>query len=331
MNLLDTPHARAREALASGAPVWLPINPIEYHGPHLSLRNDALLCAGLTRDLHRRISARWPTWPLLEACDLEIGVQPVPGPGSRAVTYQAAKRAIVLACGALAELGARRVVLATFHGSPLHGLAIEAGVRYLRARGVQAVAPFNLLLHRLLRTDSSCFSDAYQWVEDPSERRAMVAAFPYDFHAGFLETSFALHYAPQSVDPRYRDLPDCPVVTRDPVLKAASATAARLGRIWLSRELDIAACGTGWYALRPFPGYTGKPRLASAQSGALLARKFVDLIADDVADALDGRPPPFRPLAWWLPVLSLGGRWGGARAPMRAVRRGFPQAPRPPA
>jgi len=331
MNLFDTSHARATEALASGAPVWLPVNPVEYHGPHLSLHNDSLLSAGLTRDLYRRIAARWSGWPLLEARDLEVGVQPVPGPGSRAVTYQAAKRAIELACGALADLGARRVVLATFHGSPLHGLAIEAGVRYLRARGVHAVAPFNLLLHRLLRTDSSWFSDAYQWVEDPVERRAMITAFPYDFHAGFLETSLALHYAPESVDPRYRDLPDCPVVTRDPVLTTASMTAARLGRTWLSREFDVAAFGTGWYALRPFPGYTGKPRLASAQSGALLARKFVDLIADDVAGALDGRPPAFRPLAWWLPALSLGGRWGGASVPMRTVRTGFPPVPPRPA
>ena len=32
--LLDLPHAKAQALLASGAPVYLLVNPVEYHGPH---------------------------------------------------------------------------------------------------------------------------------------------------------------------------------------------------------------------------------------------------------------------------------------------------------
>ncbi len=54
---------------------------------------------------------------------------------------------------AAADLGAQRVLLCTFHGSPLHNLAIEAGVRLLTRRGLAVVAPFNRLLRRLLTID----------------------------------------------------------------------------------------------------------------------------------------------------------------------------------
>lgn len=305
--------------------MWLPVNPTEFHGPHLSLRNDALLSAGLARDLYERMRARWPDWPMLEARDLEVGVQPVPGPGSRGVSYKTACSLVVAACRALADMGARRVVLATFHGSPLHGLALDAGVRYLRARGVHAAAPFNLLLYRLLQIDPSTFRPAYDHIADPAERAEMIASYADDFHAGFLETSIALHYAPDSVHPRFKDLPDCPHVQPDLRLGRASAAAAKVGRARLARELGIAAFGNGWYSLRPFPGYTGRPRHASAAAGAFFACTFADLVEQDVADCLDGRPPPHRPLAWWLPALSLQGRWGGAHVPLDQVEAGFPR------
>ena len=35
--------------LATGAPVFLCVNPVEYHGPHLSLHNDRLISEGVAR------------------------------------------------------------------------------------------------------------------------------------------------------------------------------------------------------------------------------------------------------------------------------------------
>src|SRR5437762_7047770 len=83
VSLLDVPHQEARRLVRSGAPVYLTINPVEYHGPHLSLHNDRLVSRGLVRELHARLAARHPEWPLLFGSDLEIGVEPCPGIGSR--------------------------------------------------------------------------------------------------------------------------------------------------------------------------------------------------------------------------------------------------------
>jgi hypothetical protein len=45
-SLFDVPHHDARRLARSGAPVYLTINPVEYHGPHLSLHNDRLSLGG---------------------------------------------------------------------------------------------------------------------------------------------------------------------------------------------------------------------------------------------------------------------------------------------
>src|SRR5438105_3637126 len=116
IRLLDQTLAEARRLTATGAPVYLPINPVEYHGPHLSLHNDALISRGLATDLHARLAARHPEWPFLVADDLEVGVDPCPGRGTRHTPYPIACALIREACRALAELGAERVVLMTFHG-----------------------------------------------------------------------------------------------------------------------------------------------------------------------------------------------------------------------
>src|SRR5258706_5993994 len=124
--ILDLSHTRARSLLASGAPVYLPVNPVEYHGQHLSLHNDALVSEGLARGIHARLQEQGYDWPLLLAADLEVGVDPTPGPGTRATSYSDVSALVVNACQRLVELGAQRGVLVTFHGSPLHSLAVNA-------------------------------------------------------------------------------------------------------------------------------------------------------------------------------------------------------------
>ena len=311
-SLFDLPHREASRLLATGAPVYLTINPVEYHGPHLSLHNDLLVSEGLVRDLHARLSARKPEWALLAGADLELGVEPCPGLGSRHTPFQVARAMVMEACRALAELGAQRVVLMTFHGSPLHGLAIEAGVELLRAEGVKAVAPFNFVLRQLVDLeDPAAFAEAFTHINDANERAQMMAALKLDFHAGFFETSMALHYAPRSVSELYTRLPPCPPIKPDPALDLAARAAKAMGRAGLGRELAFAAAGRGWNAMRPFYGYTGKPHLASAQAGAVFARAILDVYERGVLEVLDGEARSPEPILKWVNFVSMGGRLAG--------------------
>ena len=210
ISLFDRPHREARRLVATGAPVWLLVNPVEYHGPHLSMHTDRLISEGLSRDLHARLAARHGWEPLL-AADLELGVEPAGGPGSRYTPFPQARRLVVEAMRALAELGAQRIVLMTFHGNPLHGLALQAGVEWARAHGVAALAPLHLILRDQLSFDPSGLTAAFAGL--PAEVAArLLSALPYDFHAGFFETSLALHHAPSSVSSVHRDVPPSPTI-----------------------------------------------------------------------------------------------------------------------
>jgi creatinine amidohydrolase len=309
--LHDLPHREAQRLLDGGATAWLFVNPVEYHGPHLSLHNDRLVSHGLARHLHDRL---WPGDPLLVCEDLEVGVDPVPGPGSRAVPFTTVRQLVVDAARAVRELGATRVVFMTFHGAPLHNLAIQAGLDWLAAHGVPAVAPFHGLMDQLVEPTDAMLDRAVAGV--PADRRAAARAeLPHDYHAGTFETSLALWLAPASVSDVHRALPDCPAVTPDAGLLRASRVAAALGRRRLSAELRLAAQGTGWQKLRPFPGYTGRPSWASAEIGEAFGELLVDAYAEGARDVLAGRRPHPPPVMSWLPWATFGGRTMPSHAP----------------
>src|SRR5689334_11979989 len=99
-SLFEMSHSEARAVLSHGVPVFLAINPIEYHGPHLSLHNDALVSAGLAADLHALLAAKHPDWPFVTAGELEVGVDPVRGPGTRRTPFDRAREIIREACRA---------------------------------------------------------------------------------------------------------------------------------------------------------------------------------------------------------------------------------------
>ena len=306
--IFDISSCDAARLLSSGAPAYLPVNPIEFHGPHLSLHNDHIVSVGLIRELHAALARRHPEWPLILCPDLELGVETVPGPGSRSVPFERGRRAVLEACDALADMGARSVVLMTFHGSPLHNLCLEAGVRHLLRRGVPALAPFHLLLAAMARGEAAAMPELYEPVPAGPERDRLVAAADQDIHAGFLETSLALHFAPETVSTVVSGIPPCPEIQPDARLAAAARAAARLGRTELSQQLTFGALAAGWYAVEPFPGYTGMPHLANATTGRWLARSITDRGLPVVEAVLAGEAEPPAPFMPWIRQATLGGR-----------------------
>jgi creatinine amidohydrolase/Fe(II)-dependent formamide hydrolase-like protein len=308
MDPLSMPHGAAREALATGAPVFLCTDPVEYHGPHLSLHNDALIGRGLAGALHARLARHRPEWPLLVTANLEVGVEPVPGLGSRGTPLPRAKELIRAACRSLVELGARRVVLTTFHGSPFHAIALEAGAELLREAGVPSIQPLNAVLTAFGSADAREYEDVYATVDDPADRARVMADLPFDLHGGFTETSLALYLAPESVSPRWRQVPPCPPVRPDPLFDRAARAAASAGKAALAAELATMAFFAGWLRLRPFPGYTSSPHLATAEAGRRLLDRVLDRLEPLVLDVLEGRAAPPPPIMGWVAAATLDGR-----------------------
>jgi len=300
--LLDVPSDALRARFDDGAVAIVTVNPVEYHGPHLSLSNDRHISHGLAIDVCRALDL-----PFVVVGDVPLGVEPCPGPGSRHSDYQTVRAAVVESCRALVELGAERVVLSTFHGSPLHNKAVDDGVRFLAAHGVRAFAPLVCVLERLLVLDPRDLDDAVAPV-DEREREALRAELANDLHAGFFETSLTLHYAPHTVSKDLARVPHAPTLVPDARVSFLADAALRAGLPRRAAELRFVAAALAWMSLDPFPGYTGKPSLANAQSGAAFARLIVDDAAALARRVLvDGAPMPAPPLAWVKP-LTLGGR-----------------------
>ncbi len=307
----DLSHTEARRAVSTGAPVYLFVNPVEFHGPHLPLHNDELVARGLARDLHAR--AFDDAGPLLVGGRLEMGVDPCPGPGTRAFSFDVVRDAVTDACDSLVDLGARKIVAMTFHGSPLHEHAIDVGLAAARKRGARALNPMNLLLDLLVTVDGRRFAPAVDHIDDAAERARLLELMPVDFHAGFFETSMTLHYAPASVSPAHAELPPCAGLPLDPVLARLERAARAIGRTRLADEFLLAARSQGWGSLRPFPGYTSSPHRATASTGAYFAGQIIDLYAPVVRGVLDGvrdAPPPVMPWVLWA---TLGGRVEAAK------------------
>lgn len=319
-SLLSLPHREARALATSGAVVTLCVNPVEYHGPHLSLHNDRVVSLGIARRLGERLEKAGIGGPLVLGGDLELGVDPVSGPGSQRVSYPVVRRVVLEACRALAELGATRVVLMTFHGSPMHDHAVDAGVRWLEARGVRVIAPLVLLLDAMVLGEVGGFDAAFAEVPDPVERELMKRTLAADMHAGFFETSVALAVAPEHVASDHTSVPPCPPTHPPRALTTLSRLFAAAGRRKLAGELRVMAEGIAWMNLRPFPGYTSRPHLASATAGAV----FVDGMLDRVEELarrvfVNGERSP-RPPFKWMRALTLGGRIPNPRVPLDAVR-----------
>lgn len=328
IRLFELPHHEARAVLRqTDAPVFVTVNPVEFHGPHLPLWTDKIISQGLNRAVHDAMAAEHPDWPYLVADELSSGVEPAFGPGSRFTSYPHLRAKVVEACRALCELGARRVVLNTFHGHPLHNLALHRGVEEVRRRGGRAVSLLPLALHEMMALDAGAYAEVFDLVDaDEATRNELADGLRFDFHAGFFETSLVLHFAPDSVSPRYRELPPCAPLPRNRLVGALARVAKGAGAAGLADELDFLATASTWGSLRPYPGYTSWPSLASAEVGAWFAARLVERYVGAVEGVLLGGEAPLPPPMTWLAALSLGGRLTEPKPEMDAVQVDLPSA-----
>ncbi|MGZ3697162.1 MAG: creatininase family protein [Bdellovibrionota bacterium] len=307
IHLGNISQTQAKRLVASGAPVYVLVNPVEYHGPHLPLSCDAILSEGLMGDLHAKLHERGWEWPLLVFPPLHLGSDPAPGGGTVAWSYLSTKRAVLRTCRGLKSIGARRVVFMTFHGSPFHGLAIDAGVRWLKQNGIEACSPFNVVMKEMLDYEPSNFLPAVAHLEDPQEREFIIQNLFKDFHGGFFETSLMLNYHPDWVAPNYTELPSCPEIRPNYLFAAIAWVARRLGAERLARECGFIALGMGWLRLKPFPGYTGWPQRATVEAGAFLADYVTTRFAELTEAYFRKSLQPPRPILKWIVPVTLNG------------------------
>lgn len=307
--LLFKPHSALKVIAESGWPVHVFVNPVEYHGPHLSLGNDRILSERLARRLHDRLCVSQGDMAFVVGGHIDFGCDPCPGLGSTNLSYGQLKHLILTQAEGLAQLGVQRVIYHTFHGSPFHNHAIHAGIDYLQTRGVKALNVFDLAVAMILDFQPERYAPLRRFLASDAEFELVMSKLPDDYHAGFFETSIALYLAPETVASDYGALPPCPDFQARPLLQRLSKG---LRPLWKQAdELDHATKTLAWMALKPFPGYTGVPHLASAAAGDYYVEQLIlPHYERTTRNVLWGRDPaPRTPLGWSRPLAPLiGGR-----------------------
>ena len=110
LSLLELPQREARGLLATGVPVYLFVNPVEFHGPHLSLRSDGVLARAVARDVHVELFGGQEDRSFVVGGVIDAGVDTTRGAGSQPVKMGVVGALVERACAGLADLGARAVV-----------------------------------------------------------------------------------------------------------------------------------------------------------------------------------------------------------------------------
>lgn len=293
MRFYDELPEKELKTLFAENPLFIFVNPTEYHGPHLPLANDYIISRGLAGRLFTRLKKAGLAREFIAAPLVNMGLDATPGPGTVMTSARDFESQLEKLADSLPQIGVKRVIVMTFHGAPRHNHALQRFVKRLSVSGIAALNPMNTILKRLLDYMPGDYSDAFAPVKDAAARAELEKHLGSDYHGGFFETSLTLAFAPDTVDPDYKSLPDCPQVIIPAWQKAAIQGMRSIGQSGPARELYFAAEALAWTKLDPFPGYTGKPRFANAKSGEVFVSRILDEYeAAVLAVFVEGSEPP---------------------------------------
>lgn len=256
----------------------LPIGMLEEHGPHLPIGADTLGVVYEADAIAKRVSRQLPQWQVVMMPPIhygESGANEIAGrfihPGTYGVRHSTV-RALVADIGAqVAQNGFRWIFVATGHGAPTHGVAVNDACDF-----VSETFKVNMLhVSGIFRADPGMQSRG-RAVTERHFSAAEIASFGMDVHAGVGETSAILALRQDLVDPAYKKLPALTGKTRE--------------------ELYAHARTPGWH------GYLSAPARATAAFGRDIEAWWVDGLSELIMRAVGGenllkapRVPQFDP------------------------------------
>lgn len=281
------------------------INPIEYHGDHLPLATDLLISRGITKLYPDELKDKFIHWP-----PIHLGVGPTTGPGSCHTSYLDLKGILLNLGKTISRLKVKRVLVMTFHGAPLHMLAIEEFVKVLRKRGIKAINPFILMLEKLTYFNAEEFPeiDKYVPIEDEQERQKIIKNIKFDFHGGMIEAGLVQYFYPDLIQVPLKNVPSIPDLNLSNGIKILENIVRKFSHK-LAEEIELINFVTQWMKLKPFPGYTGHPCYANdGLSEYFLKSVVLPLYIEEIKKEFYGVGTEIKPVMGFIKYLTLEGR-----------------------
>lgn len=256
--------------------IFVPISPIEEHGPHLPLGTDLYTCCALAEAIAAQLEKQRPQIIPILAPPLPLGSGTIPYLGTIGVPPRLVREVLMRVGGAFARDGFRVIVAVSGHLGLSHMLAMEtAAQRVSRRYGVTMIAPVASVWRKAVQ--SQALVEACAALPEPITGAALKSLL-HSHHSGALETSLMLYIHPELVHPEF----------------------GRLARVRLRQF----ARWRSW-TRENWPGYMGDPAQARADFGGLMLTTIATLGADLVARLVAGGTLARAEMA---PLTSLVGR-----------------------
>ncbi len=221
--------------------IFVPISPVEGHGPHLPLGTDMYTGLAFARAIAAQLEEWHPELTTVLAPVTPIGSGTAPYIGSIGSSPRMVQKVLLRMGKAFARDGFRYIVVMSGHLGLSHLLAMEWAARKISKRcGIKMIALGASVFQGALR--SQALVEQCASLAEPVTGPALDALLR-THHAGALETSLMLHLHPDLVHPEFRQL--------KPI------------RLWHLLRWR------GWTRAR-WPGYMGEPALARADLGRLV-------------------------------------------------------------
>jgi creatinine amidohydrolase len=239
----------AREAIARGVVVILPVGSTEAHGPHLPLATDVIISEEMSRRAAEKLSGRGIETLVLPAIAYSVTDFSADFSGTISIKKETAAALIHDICVSLYEQGARLIAIANSHLEPEHVASINEAIEVVKRETGRAVA----------------FPDKRRrrWAETLTEefRRG-------DCHAGSYETSLVMAARPELVREDIRQSLERVPISIAKKIKEGASTFTEAG-------------GTD--------AYFGDPRAASREEGEATYEALSDMVVTAVMEALAER------------------------------------------
>jgi creatinine amidohydrolase len=249
---------------------FIPLSPLEEHGPHLPVGTDLLTTRDAAREAIRLIQKKKPeeTFVLFPAIPLGCTKMAVDFPGTVSTSVKTMKSIVADTCGSLAKFGFKYFVICTFHMDLGHLKGIYSGMnKAMKTYPIHIIEPWG----------------PYFYSKEVEKREPQVGFdTKKEVHACFRETSLMNYQYPYLVDPSYKNLPS---IYRD------LYSPRVIGKTF--KEIGIT------------DGYVGSPARADSDYGRWYFQQIVETYAQATLELLEGKKPASLPRQTQLLMRSL--------------------------
>jgi len=173
---------------------FMPVGPLEDHGPHLPLGLDALCAQKVSEQTANLIEKSMPGWSAILLPTLPLGIEGNTQKNKIFVRAHVLRDWLVDACLSLNKEGFKYFICITGHSGPKQLTAIEDAGKIVRRKSFLKFGQKPLLL-----SGSSALVSKTKWIQSPFYLKPTE-------HGGRLDTSLALEVCPNLVQPQYTGL-----------------------------------------------------------------------------------------------------------------------------